>query len=71
MSLSHTASYETVRLDGKTWERAPFGEAAFGYCPTCSTMLTLRELAPAAKARCANGHECWVAAAKHSPPEAR
>lgn len=70
MSQPHLAQFETVRLDGKTWERAPFGETPFGYCPTCGSKTQLRELAPGGKARCLQDHEFWAAAAKPTPPEA-
>lgn len=60
----------TTLLDGREWEKAPFNTTPWGYCPECGERTTLREIAPAAKARCLQGHEYWAAAARPAPPEA-
>lgn len=61
----------TTLLDGREWEKAPFNTAPWGYCPQCGAKTSLREIAPAAKARCIGGqHEYWAAEAKPNPPEA-
>lgn len=65
------AKLGTTLLDGREWEKAPFNTAPWGYCPECGSRTTLREIAPAAKARCLQGHEYWAAMAKPDPSLSR